>query len=213
MIGVLASGSGSNLGALIKSEVRPQIAVIICNNPDAKALQRGADSNIPTVLIDHRSFDSREEFDQALVETLQEHSVEWVILAGFMRIVGPAVLEAYCNRIVNIHPAILPAFPGLNAQEQAIKAGARISGCTVHLVDAGVDSGPILAQAAIPVHSEDNQKTLSRRILALEHVLYPAVVKALLEGQMSHSESRGWHLCAPLELPASELKDAVFSPR
>ena len=212
MIGVLASGLGSNLGALLKSDVRSNIAVIICNNPDAKALQKGEEANIPTILINHRDFDSRTAFDEALVAALQKYKVEWVVLAGFMRIIGPSVLKAFPDRVLNVHPAILPAFPGLRAQGQAIQAGVKVSGCTVHLVDAGVDSGPILAQAAIPVGGDDDERSLSRRILKLEHVLYPAVVEAILKDELSHSESKGWHLSAPLKLPHDAPKNAVFSP-
>jgi phosphoribosylglycinamide formyltransferase 1 len=212
VIGILASGAGSNLGALIESEMRKNISVIICNNPGAKALDRGREAQIPTVLIDHRNFDSRLLFDQALVACLQEHQVQWLVLAGFMRIVGPAVIEAFPQRVLNIHPALLPSFPGLHGQRQAIDARVRIAGCTVHLVDSGVDSGPILAQAALGVRPHEDEKSLSRRILQLEHVLYPLVVQAVLDDKLQWSEIDGWHLSDSLALPPHAPKDALFSP-
>ena len=183
-IGVLASGNGSNLQALIDAPLPSPIAVVVVNNPDAKAKLRAERVDIPTVVVDHRKFDCRESFDRALVEALRGHGVEWVVLAGFMRIVGAPLLEAFQRRIVNIHPALLPAFPGLHAQAQALAAGVKVSGCTVHLVDAGVDTGPILAQTAVRVLPGDDVAALANRILRQEHRLLPRVVSALVSGSL-----------------------------
>lgn len=184
-VGVLASGSGSNLQALIDAELGPaRIAVVICNVPGAKALARAEAAGIPSVVIDHRAFKDRGAFDLALVETLRARGVEWVVLAGFMRIVTPVVLDAFTDRVVNIHPALLPSFPGVHAQKQALLAGVKLSGCTVHLVDEGTDTGPILAQSAVPVLPDDDEARLSGRILAEEHRLYPRCVRALAEGRL-----------------------------
>ena len=184
-IGVLASGSGSNLQALIDAELSPaKIAVVIANVPGVRALDRARAAKVPAVLIDHKTFSERGAFDRALVATLREHGVEWVVLAGFMRIVTRELLDAFPDRVVNIHPALLPAFPGTHGQKQALDAGVKLSGCTVHLVDEGTDTGPILAQTAVPVLSDDDEARLSARILAEEHRLYPRVVRALAEGRL-----------------------------
>lgn len=212
MIAVLASGNGSNLQALIDSGLRDQISIVICNNPEARALKRAQDADIQTVLIDHRRFENREDFDHAILKALQDHDSKWVVLAGFMRIIGSRILDAFPQRAVNIHPALLPSFAGLHGQRQALESGARIAGCTVHLLDAGVDTGPILAQAAIGIKSDDTEASLSRRILGLEHTLYPAVIKALLAGNLCVCSRNGWRLAAGLELPENAPKDAIFSP-
>jgi phosphoribosylglycinamide formyltransferase-1 len=184
-IGVLASGNGTNLQAVIDCpDLLGAIALVIVNNPEAFAKTRAERASIPVATIDHRSFGSRAEFDRAVVSALKSAGVDFVVLAGFMRIVGPEMLEAYRDRIINIHPALLPAFPGLHAQRQALAAGVKISGCTVHLVDAGTDTGPILAQAAVPVLPGDDEAALSARILRREHLLLPAVLRALLAGRL-----------------------------
>lgn len=184
-VGVLASGSGSNLQALIDAELAPaKIAIVVCNVPGARALERAKEAKIPSVLIDHRSFADRSAFDQAIVAALRHHGVEWVALAGFMRIVTRVLLDAFPDRVVNIHPALLPAFPGTHAQRQALQAGVKISGCTVHLVDEGCDTGPIIAQTTVPVLPDDDETRLSNRILTEEHRLYPRVMRALAEGRL-----------------------------
>lgn len=184
-VGVLASGSGSNLQALIDADLGPaRIAVVICNVPGARAIARAEAAGIPAVLIDHRTFADRRAFDLAIVEALRAHGVEWVVLAGFMRIVTSVVLEAFADRVVNIHPALLPSFPGVHAQKQALRAGVKLSGCTVHLVDEGTDTGPILAQSAVPILPDDDEARLSGRILSEEHRLYPRCVRALAEGRL-----------------------------
>lgn len=194
-LAVLASGAGSNLQALIEADLGPAaLSVVIVNRPGARALERARAAGVEALLIDHRAFDAREAFDRAVVDALVARNVDWVILAGFLRIIGPAFLEAFPNRIVNVHPGLLPAYPGLKAQRQALEGGARVAGCTVHLVDAGVDSGPILAQAAVPVFWDDDEARLSKRILQQEHRLLPAVVRALAEGRLVQDGPRRFHL-------------------
>lgn len=184
-IAVLASGSGTNLQALIDADLGPaKIVLLISNKPGVPALVRAERAGIPSRVIDHRSFGTREDFDRAVLASLFEARAEWVVFAGFMRVVTGVLLEPFHRRIVNVHPALLPAFPGVNAQKQAFEAGVKITGCTVHLVDRGVDTGPILAQAAVPVLPTDDLDALRRRILVQEHRLLPAVVRALAEGRL-----------------------------
>jgi phosphoribosylglycinamide formyltransferase-1 len=192
-IAVLASGSGSNLQALIDAELAPaKIAVVIVNVPNARAIERARARDLPVVVLDHKAYADREGFDRALVRELTARGVEWVVLAGFMRILSRVVLDVFPNRVVNIHPALLPSFPGTHAQRQAIQAGVKISGCTVHLVDEGTDTGPILAQAAVPVLPDDDEAKLGARILGEEHRLYAQVVRALAEGRLRLSGGRAF---------------------
>jgi phosphoribosylglycinamide formyltransferase 1 len=186
-IGVLISGRGSNLGALIDAiaagNLHAQIALVISNRPGAAGLARARDAGIETLVINHRDFDSRQHFDEAVARALQSHGVEIVCLAGFMRLIGPVLLEAFPNRILNIHPSLLPAFPGVDAQRQALEYGVKVSGATVHLVTGELDGGPIVMQAAVPVLPDDTDATLSARILEQEHRLYPASVALMLSGK------------------------------
>lgn len=172
-LGVLASGSGSNFAALAeaiaKGELAAQIQVLIYNNPEALVAERAKRWQIPAVLLNHRHYPNREGFDAAIVETLKAHAVEWVVMAGWMRIVTPVLLQAYPQRVINLHPSLLPSFRGLHAVEQALAAGVKITGCTVHLVTEELDSGPILAQAAVPVLPDDTPATLHARIQVQEH--------------------------------------------
>jgi phosphoribosylglycinamide formyltransferase-1 len=189
-IGVLASGSGTNLQALIEAAARGElgparIAVVGANIAGCGALERADHAGIPTFVLDHKAFASREGFDAALVESLRQRDVELVVLAGFMRLLTPVFLGAFPLRVVNIHPALLPMFPGTHAQRQAFQYGVKVSGCTVHFVDAGTDSGPIIAQAAVPVLDTDDEESLRARILAEEHRLLPAAVRALAEGRIT----------------------------
>ncbi len=188
-IGVLASGSGTNLQAIIDrcqdGSLAAEIAVVITNNPGAGALARAGEAGIPTLCINHRNFDQREDFDSAVVKALREACVDLVALAGFMRIITPAFIEAFPQRIINIHPALLPAFPGLHVQQQALDYGARFSGCTVHFVDGGVDTGPIIIQAVVPVLPEDTADSLAARILEQEHQIYPRAIQLIAEGRVS----------------------------
>jgi phosphoribosylglycinamide formyltransferase-1 len=189
-VGVLASGSGTNLQALIdraaKGELGPaRLTVVGVNVPDCAALARARAAAIPTFVIDHRDYKTRAAFDQALLAAVRAHQVDLLVLAGFMRVLGDELLAAFPQRVVNIHPALLPAFPGVYAQKQALDYGARLTGCTVHFVDDGVDSGPIIAQAAVPVLDGDDEAALTARILVEEHRLYPAAIRALAEGRVS----------------------------
>ncbi|MFN4280504.1 phosphoribosylglycinamide formyltransferase [Thermosynechococcus sp.] len=172
-LGVLASGSGSNFAALAEAiaqgELAARIQVLIYNNPEALVAERAKRWQIPAVLLNHRHYPNRESFDAALVETLKAHAVEWVVMAGWMRIVTPVLLQAYPQRVINLHPSLLPSFRGLHAVEQALAAGVKITGCTVHLVEEEVDSGPILVQAAVPVLPDDTPATLHARIQVQEH--------------------------------------------
>jgi phosphoribosylglycinamide formyltransferase-1 len=187
--GVLASGGGTNLQSLIdhwqKGALRPaELAVVGANVPGCGALGRAEQAGIPTFVLSHKSFPTREDFDRALGAELRGRGVELVVLAGFMRVLTPAFLDLFPHRVVNIHPALLPAFPGIHAQKQALDYGVKLSGCTVHFVDAGTDTGPIIAQTAVPVLPDDDEQTLGQRILAEEHRILPAVVQAIAAGKV-----------------------------
>jgi phosphoribosylglycinamide formyltransferase 1 len=189
-IGVLASGSGTNLQALIdagnRGELGPgHIVVVGANLEGCGALGRASQAGIPTFVLSHKGYSTREEFDQALLDEMRRHGVSLVVLAGFMRILTPRFLDAFPHRVVNIHPALLPSFPGVHAQKQAFDYGVRFSGCTVHFVDAGTDTGPIIAQAIVPVLQDDEEESLRLRILSEEHRLFPAVIRAIAEGRVS----------------------------
>src|SRR5689334_16105429 len=168
-IGVLVSGTGTNLEAILNAigegRLASNVAVVISNKPEALALERAKKAGVPTRVIPHRDYPSREEFDAALVAALREAGVDWVVLAGFMRLITKTMLSAFPSRIVNIHPSLLPAFPGVDAQKQAFDYGVKVTGCTVHLVDEGTDTGPIIAQREVPVLDGDDADTLRRRIL------------------------------------------------
>ncbi len=193
-IGVLASGGGTNLQSIIDRQqagtLSVDIALAISNNPTAGALQRAQQAGIRTLCINHRDYRSRQEFDQALVKALQEAAVDLVVLAGFMRIITDVMLNAFPQRIINIHPALLPAFPGLNVQQQALDYGARFSGCTVHFIDSGVDTGPIIIQAVVPILPDDTASTLAERILEQEHRIYPQAIQWIAEGRVSIDERK-----------------------
>jgi phosphoribosylglycinamide formyltransferase-1 len=185
-VGVLVSGRGSNLQALIdaarRGELGGEVAVVVSNVEGALGLERAREAGITAVFRDHRG-KKREDFDAEIVEILRAHQVDLVCLAGFMRLLSPFFVRAFPGRILNIHPALLPAFPGLDAQRQAWEHGVKVSGATVHLVDEGLDSGPIVGQQAVPVLSGDTPETLAARILETEHRLYPRAVRLLLEGR------------------------------
>lgn len=187
-LGILASGSGSNLQAIIDrcadSSIDAEIVLVLSNVPGAGALARAEKAGIATALIDHRTFTARADFDQAVVTALQAADVDLVVLAGFMRIISAPFIAAFPERIINIHPALLPAFPGLHVQRRAIEAGARFAGCTVHFVDGGVDTGPILIQAVVPILDDDNEESLSARILVQEHRVYPRAIQFLAQGRV-----------------------------
>lgn len=179
-LGILASGSGSNFEAVAEAikngQLNAQIEVLIYNNPQAKVVKRAARWNVPAVLLNHRDFNSREELDAQIVQILQQYSVDWVIMAGWMRIVTPVLIDAFPDKIINIHPSLLPSFRGAKAVEQALAAGVKITGCTVHLVCLEVDSGQILLQAAVPVLADDTLATLHDRIQVQEHRILPQAI-------------------------------------
>ena len=185
-LGVLVSGGGTNLQAILDAanSAAYEVAVVISNRPGAYALERARAANVPALTEPHRAHPDRAAFERALLAHLRAHDVEVVVLAGFMRLLTPTFIGAFERRIVNVHPALCPAFPGLHAARQALQAGARITGCTVHFVDAGVDTGPILAQAAVPVLPEDTEETLQARIQTQEHKLLPLVLDALAQGRV-----------------------------
>ncbi len=193
-IAVLASGSGSNLQAIIDrsvaGELDTEIVLVISNNPDAGALTRAQQAGISHLCIDHRQFATRSEFDQAVVAELQAAGAELIVLAGFMRIISDIFLAAFPARIINIHPALLPAFPGLHVHRKALEYGARFSGCTVHFVDGGVDTGPIIIQAAVPILETDTEDSLAARILEQEHKIYPQAIQWFAEGRISIEDRR-----------------------
>jgi len=188
-IGVLASGGGTNLQSIIDGcavgSINAEIVIVISNNPDAGALSRASKAGLTTKCINHREFTQREYFDKAVVATLVDNKIDLVVLAGFMRIIGKQFIAAFPNRIMNIHPALLPSFPGLHVQQQAIDYGARFSGCTVHFVDGGVDTGPIIIQAVVPILNHDTEQELAARILAQEHRIYPQAIQWFAQGKIT----------------------------
>jgi phosphoribosylglycinamide formyltransferase 1 len=185
-VGVLVSGRGSNLGALLDAAAQGalggEVAIVISNVQNALALERAREAGVPSLFIDHRE-KAREAFDAEVVSRLREQEVDLVCLAGFMRRLSPGFLRAFPGRVVNVHPSLLPAFPGREAQRQALDHGVKVSGATVHLVDEGLDTGPIVLQEAVPVLAGDDAESLAARILEAEHRIYPRAVRILLEGR------------------------------
>ena len=186
-LGVLVSGRGSNLQAVIDAigngRLDATIAVVISNVAGAGGLDRARNAGLETAVLDHRGWPTREDYDRALVEELRAHDVDVVCLAGFMRRIGAPFIEAFPGAIVNIHPSLLPSFPGLHAQRQALAHGVKVSGVTVHLVTAELDAGPIILQRAVPVLENDTEETLAARILVEEHVAYPEAIQRVLDGR------------------------------
>ena len=188
-LAVLVSGRGSNLQAIIDSidreELDAHLSIVISNTKDAIALKRAEKHGIKTIFIDPSTYLNSKEYDKALVLKLKEFSIDLICLAGYMRILGEEVIQTFEKKIINMHPSLLPAFSGLNAQKQAINYGVKFSGCTVHFVDSGVDSGPIILQTVVPVYDNDDEKSLSKRILEQEHYLYPKAIKMIQEKKIS----------------------------
>ncbi|MBE9528028.1 MAG: phosphoribosylglycinamide formyltransferase [Proteobacteria bacterium] len=188
-IAVLASGGGTNLQAIIDEteagRLDCSIEVVVTDSPSAFALERAKKHSIATAIVEKSAYPKRKAFDAELVRLLKEHGVEVVVLAGFMRLLSSVMLEAFPMRILNIHPSLLPSFPGLNVQQQAIEHGVKFSGCTVHFVDEGLDSGPILLQAAVPVLDTDTPESLAARILIEEHRIYPEALNIIAAGRIS----------------------------
>jgi phosphoribosylglycinamide formyltransferase 1 len=189
MLAVLVSGNGSNLQAVIDRiearEINARIVCVVSNRHDAFALKRAEQHGIPAVIHEIGAYASRREYDTALVEILRNHGVQLVLLAGFMRILTDVMVDAFPHAIMNIHPALLPAFPGLHAQQQALEYGVRFTGCTVHFVDIGTDSGPIILQAVVPVEADDTEETLAARIQKAEHRIYPEALRLFCAGKIS----------------------------
>jgi phosphoribosylglycinamide formyltransferase 1 len=183
-VGILLSGRGSNFlalhGAMQRGEVPAMIVVVVSDNPEAEGLARACELGIEALALPRRECEDRSAHEEALVAALRQRHVEWVCLAGYMRLLSPTFVGAFPERILNIHPSVLPAFPGLHAQRQALVHGAKLSGCTVHLVDEGLDSGPIVVQRAVSVRDDDSEETLAARILEQEHQAYPEALRRLL---------------------------------
>lgn len=205
-VAVLLSGRGSNFVALAEALARgaapAEIVLAASNVAEAPGLARARDLAIPTVALPHRDFASREAHEAAMARTLRDAGVEWICLAGYMRLLGPGLVTAWPQRILNIHPSLLPAFPGLHPQRQALAAGVRISGCTVHLVDAGLDSGPIVVQRAVAIEDGDDEAALAARILVEEHLAYPQALRRLLTERW---DVDGKRLCFRASGPSSSL--------
>jgi len=186
-LGVLVSGSGSNLQAIIDNieagRLDAQIKIVISNIPDVYALDRAKKHGIPLMVIPHKGF-KREEYDQKMVEALKANKVELVILAGFMRIITPVLLRAFPMKVMNIHPALLPAFPGTHVWQMEVDSGVKFAGCTVHFVDEGTDTGPIIIQAVVPVYDDDSAETLNARVLKQEHMIFSQAIQLYAEGRL-----------------------------
>ena len=184
-VAVFVSGSGTNLQAIIDAGIEEvEIVLTLSNKADAFALKRAENNDIPVEVVDHRAFKTREDFDHELVRRLEPYRVDLVVLAGFMRILPPAFISPYKHRIMNIHPALLPSFPGVNAAQQAFDYGVKQTGCTVHFIDEGVDTGPIIVQAIVPVEDSDTLQSLTAKIHVQEHRIYPEAVRLFAQGRV-----------------------------
>ena len=188
-IGVLASGNGTNLQAIIEAietgQIEGKICIVISDKSDAYALKRARNYNIDTAYINPKGFKNREEYDKEIVSALNEKEIDLVVLAGYMKILTPYFINAFKNKIMNIHPALLPSFSGLHVQKKALDHGVKVSGCTVHFVDEGLDSGPIIIQRAVEVKEDDTEETLAERILKEEHQIYPRAIQLFAQGRLS----------------------------
>jgi phosphoribosylglycinamide formyltransferase-1 len=188
-LGVLVSGNGTNLQAILDAIARgaldARVRCVVSNKGEAGALERARAAGVPAVFISHKAHPTREAFDEAVLAALREHEVDWVVLAGFMRLLTPGFLRAFGGRVVNVHPALLPAFPGVNAVGQALAHGVKVTGCTVHFVDEGVDSGPIIAQRAVVVEDGDDEASLAARIHRAEHELFVSVLSDIAAGRVA----------------------------
>jgi len=212
-LGILISGQGSDLQSVIdgieRGEVAARISVVISNESDAFGLERARRHQIPAVVVCHRDFETRQAFETRLLEVLGEYGVGLVVLAGFMRLLTSFFLREYPMKVVNIHPALLPAFPGENVQQKAVDYGVRFSGCTVHFVDEGMDSGPIIAQAVVPVFPDDTGDALAGRILEREHQIYPRVIHWIARG-LVRVEGRRVHISGAVKDAESALLEPVI---
>lgn len=182
---VFVSGSGTNLQAMLDADIEPaEIVLVFSNNPEAYALERARNHNIPTEVISHKGYGTREEYEEDIIRALEPYNIDLIALAGFMRILTPHFVRHYKNRILNVHPALLPSFPGMHAARQALEYGVKFTGCTVHFVDEGVDTGPIIQQSVVPVLDDDTEDTLQERIQKEEYRIYPQAVRMVAEGKV-----------------------------
>ncbi|BEU87623.1 phosphoribosylglycinamide formyltransferase [Selenomonas sp. TAMA-11512] len=187
-IGILCSGRGSNMESIQKAvasgQIKADIAVVIADKPEAKALEKAAAVGIPSVAVDRKAYAEREDFERALIKALDEEGVTLVVLAGFMRLLSPLFVGHYRGRILNIHPSLLPSFGGAHAHRDVLDYGVKVSGCTIHFVDEGMDSGAIILQASVPVLDGDTEDTLAARVLEQEHILYPRAIELYVDGRL-----------------------------
>lgn len=187
-LAIFASGSGSNFQALVDAveagSLDAQLSLLVCDQPGARVIERANNHQVPCFSFSAKAYESKEAFEQEIVKKLQEYEIDWIILAGYMRLIGPTLLTAYGGRIVNIHPSLLPSFPGKDAVGQAIDAGVKVTGVTIHYVDAGMDTGPIIAQEAVKVSEDDTRESLQKKIQLVEHRLYVDTVKSLLHSEV-----------------------------
>jgi len=184
-VAVFASGSGTNLQAIIDAEIQTiQIGLVFTNNPDAYAIERAKNNNIPVEVIDHKNYKTREEYEKHIIKTLEPYNLDLIVLAGFMRILSPVFVRAYMDKIINIHPALLPSFPGINSAKQALEYGVKYTGVTVHFVDEGVDTGPIILQSIVEIEDGDTEDTLLQKIHEVEHLIYPKAIELVSSGEI-----------------------------
>ena len=204
-LAVLVSGRGSNLQAILDAKLPLRVVAVLSNDPSAPALDRARAAGVPTVAIDHRRFADRAEFDRELAAALDRFQPDLVALAGFMRVLGDAFVERYAGRMVNIHPSLLPAFPGLHTHRRALEAGVRLHGCTVHFVTSALDMGPIIIQAAVPVRPDDDEASLAARVLEQEHRIYPQALAWLATGRVVLRDGR-------VSFPHDRVGPALIAP-
>jgi len=184
-VAVFASGSGTNLQAIIDAEIQTiEIALVFSNNPDSYALMRAKNHNVPVEVIDHKNYKTREEYEKHIIKTLEPYNLDLIVLAGFMRILSKVFVGAYKDKIINIHPALLPSFPGINSAKQALEYGVKYTGVTVHFVDEGVDTGPIILQSIVEIEDEDTEDKLLHKIHEVEHLIYPKAIELVSSGEI-----------------------------
>lgn len=188
-LAILCSGRGSNMESILRAvesgQIQADVAIVLADKPAAKALEKARDAGIRAVAVDRKAYETREDFERAMIEVLDDVGVTLVILAGFMRLLSPVFVGHYKGRILNIHPSLLPSFGGAHAHRDALAYGVKVSGCTIHFVDEGMDSGPILLQASVPVLDDDTEDTLAARVLEQEHILYPKAIALYVDGRLS----------------------------
>lgn len=207
---ILISGRGSNMEAIINAAVPVDIRAVISNRADAKGLETAKARGIPTAVVEHKAFASREDFDSALAKTIDEFAPDYVVLAGFMRVLGEKFIHHFLQRIINIHPSLLPSFPGLHTHRQALEMGVKIHGATVHIVTPALDCGPILLQAAVPVLADDTEDALAARVLAQEHVIYPEAIRLLAADRVKFCVEAGHTVVKITPVGVSGMSEAFL---